>query len=370
MPEPRSWPGVPSSATVSSLVREALSLPAPRCPTAPWWRHADNFLARQRGVAGGDGWNTRVSRPQQFEDRGDPAVGVTGGFEPEFAEDLRAGRLDGAFADTQGAGDAGVRPALGHQGQGLVLAVGEPFQWGVRATPAQQTGDDRRVKDTLTFGNAPQRVDEHGDVGDPFLEQVSARGRLVGQQPVRVSGLEVLAQHQNCDARVGGANPGGGDQPLVAVGRWHADVDDRDVWLLSLDQPEQGIGLGAFPGHLDVHVRQQARHPRPEEHDVVGDHDPHGIVTSTRGPSSPVTVSTVPPSASTRSRVERDMTSARCPSGAELAAAGWTAARVSPFTEGTCPVRARSVVTRTASGPGWTVTRAAGEVSSSSLTTA
>src|SRR3954449_10082353 len=97
---------------------------------------------------------------------------VGGGFaEPELEEDLADVGLDGALAEEQALADALVGVAFGHEGEYLAFARGELLK-GPGVAARDQPGDDGGIDDALALGYAPQRVGEHGDVGDAVLEQV------------------------------------------------------------------------------------------------------------------------------------------------------------------------------------------------------
>ena len=78
------------------------------------------------------------------------------------------------------------------------------------------------------------------------------------------------------------ADAAGRDEPLVGVRRRHADVDDRDVRLLCERRgPQELVGVGGLADHVDARVGEQPGESRPDEHDVVGDYDAHGITAVT-----------------------------------------------------------------------------------------
>ena len=142
------------------------------------------------------------------------------------------------------------------------------------------------------------------DVEDALLEQVADALGVLFEQPQRVARLDVLRQHEHADVGVARADPLGGDEALVGVGRGHADVDDRGVGLSEPDVAEQALGVLGLGHDLDSGVPEQADDPLACEHDVVGDDYSHGI--SARRVVAPT--SSEPPSAPTRSarRSKRD----------------------------------------------------------------
>ena len=70
-----------------------------------------------------------------------------------------------------------------------------------------------------------------------------------------------------------------GTQTVVGVRRRHADVDDRQVGLVQVDDPEQFVGIADGGDDILAGVGQDAGQSGPQEHGVLGDHDPHGIST-------------------------------------------------------------------------------------------
>jgi hypothetical protein len=89
---------------------------------------------------------------------------------------------------------------------------------------------------TLAVADAAQRIEQHGDVEDALLEQVADVLGVVLEQPDRVAGLDVLGQHEHSRGGVLRADPLRRDETLVAVCRWHADVDDGGVGPVFGDQ--------------------------------------------------------------------------------------------------------------------------------------
>jgi hypothetical protein len=182
------------------------------------------------------------------------------------------------------------------------LARGEVAERGVRTPPLHEAGHDGGVDDAFALGHAAQGIDKNGDVGDPFLEQVAKPAGLVGKQPLGVARLEVLAEHDDCRRRVLLPDAASRDQALVGVGRRHPDVDDRDIRIFQGDQAQERIGVGRFPDHVDPGVGEQSSESRPDQHDVIGNYDPHGITAvTTVAPVAVFDMVSCPPRAPTRS---------------------------------------------------------------------
>ena len=71
---------------------------------------------------------SRVSLTKDCEHSEYSAVGVAVWFEIELLENLGARRFDGAFADAELMGDAGVGSSFGHQCKDLAFAGSESFE--------------------------------------------------------------------------------------------------------------------------------------------------------------------------------------------------------------------------------------------------
>ena len=63
-------------------------------------------------------------------------------------------------------------------------------------------------------------------------------------------------------------------EPLVRVGRRHADVDDGDVGLVHRDVAEQVVGCAGLRDDVEPRLLEQTRDALPEEHRVVRQDDP------------------------------------------------------------------------------------------------
>ena len=103
------------------------------------------------------------------------------------------------------------------------------------------------------------------EVGDSLLEQVADPIGAVGEQLDRVARADVLREDEDPDARASGADLLRRPQPLVGMRGRHADVDDRDVWTVELDQLEQLIGVGGEPDDFEARLDEQPRQPFAEQ---------------------------------------------------------------------------------------------------------
>jgi hypothetical protein len=110
--------------------------------------------------------------------------------------------LHGSLGDEQRGGDAGVRPALGHEPEDVVLAGGQGGQRVLAPSPGEELGDDLGVQRGAAGGHALHGLEEVAHVGHPVLEQVAHPLGPSGQQLGGVVLLHVLAEHDHRDVRV------------------------------------------------------------------------------------------------------------------------------------------------------------------------
>ena len=94
-------------------------------------------------------------------------------------------------------------------------------------------------------------------VGDPVLEQVADRCRVLFEQTHGVRRLDVLREDEDADARVLVTDAARGDDALVGVCRRHPDVDDREVGFLVAYERHQLIDVTRFPGEIEAGSHQQ-----------------------------------------------------------------------------------------------------------------
>ena len=123
-------------------------------------------------------------------------------------------------------------------------------------------------------------------VGDPLLEQVADRRRPFTEQLGGVLAVDVVRQHHHRGARLLGADPLGGPQPVVGAGRWHAQVGEHQVWAGPGAGGDDLVGVGDGGDDLDpLALRTSVRPSR------------------SRASSSPITTRTgAPPRAGCRDR--------------------------------------------------------------------
>jgi hypothetical protein len=72
-----------------------------------------------------------------------------------------------------------------------------------------------------------------------------------------------------------GAEPQGGAQPLVGVGRRHADVHHGDVGTVRGRGGQERLAVGHGGAHLVAAVLQQPDETLAEQGGVLGDHHTH-----------------------------------------------------------------------------------------------
>src|SRR4029453_19213323 len=81
--------------------------------------------------------------------------------------------LDGPLRDRDAVGDTQVRASLGHEGDDLTLARGEPLERVVPVASGDQLLHEAGVDDRTSSGDAVDGLEELGHVGDPALEQIA-----------------------------------------------------------------------------------------------------------------------------------------------------------------------------------------------------
>ena len=131
---------------------------------------------------------------------------------------------------------------------------------GTRERRPTSTRDDRGIDDRAALRDPPDRVGEVVEIRDPVLEQVADPARAVAHQAQRERRLDVLGQDEDADGRpVLRADRLRGAQALVRVGRWHPDVDDRDVREMLAGRPQERVRVADLGDHLEPRVDQETR---------------------------------------------------------------------------------------------------------------
>jgi hypothetical protein len=151
------------------------------------------------------------------------------------------------------------RATIGHQRQDVPLPGCQQGERGVGTPALHESGHDRGVDHALALADALERVDEHRDVRYALLEQVARSLGCLFEQAHRVARLEVVRQHEHPDIRMAAPDLLRGDQPVVGVAGWHADVDDRHV-RPGQRHAAQGLRCGGgFPDDVHAGLREQPR---------------------------------------------------------------------------------------------------------------
>src|SRR5215469_218380 len=289
-----SWPGWASRRSRSAASHTTPTSKARNCRSHSWTPIDDPAVpsgssARARATA---------SPAQVGQDREDPPVVVVGWLQAKAEEDGRRVLGDGPLADHQPGGDGRVGAALGHEPEYLVLAGAERGHGAVGGVAVQQPGDYFRVHRGAPGGYPAYRVDELGAVQHAVLEQVSDAAGAVGQQLAGVQLLDILGQHEHRQAGHRAACREGGPQALVGEGRRQPHVDDRDVGPLSGDRGQEVLPVADGGGDLHAVRLEQPGQAVPQQEEVFGDDNAHGIsMFTTVGPPAGLDTASTPSNA-------------------------------------------------------------------------
>src|SRR5262245_23664689 len=235
-----------------------------------------------------------------------PAMVVRLGEQVELGQNAADVAVDGALVEHELSPARGVRAALGHQGEHLVLPCGEGLDLVASRSPPEQVAHDVGVEHGAAVGHPVNRIDQCRDVDDMVLQQVAEPLRVVLRESSGVAALQRLRQQQDAEAVVLLAQLRRRASALVREARRHPDVDQRDVRPVLHDEALELVGVAGHRTGLDVGLGEQPGQPFAEQHRVVGDHDPHGSVPITIvPPSGRVRTASAPPTASARSAMPR-----------------------------------------------------------------
>src|SRR5262245_1832718 len=244
--------------------------------------------------------------PQVRQYREHAEVVVSARRQSELLEDAGDVLFDCSERDIARVGDRLIRAALRHEGEHLPLDHRQGGQRVVPPAPAHEFRDDGRVEDGAACADALQRVGQLRDVGDAILQQIADARGVLGDQLHRVGGLDMLGEDEHADLGARHADLLGRAQPLVGVRRRQADVYDDRVGRPQVDLAHQILPGLALTDDLESCLLQEAGQALPEQDDVLGDHDAHGISTVSTVPApGGLLRRTRPPSASTRSMIPR-----------------------------------------------------------------
>ena len=138
-------------------------------------------------------------------------------------------------------------------------------------------------------------------VEDPVLEQVADAAGAVREQLAGVQLLDVLGQHQDGQAGDLAAGVERGAQALVGERRRQPDVDHGDVGPLLADRREQVGGVVDGGADLEAAGLEHPRQALPQEEEVFGDDNAHGISrVAMVGPPGGLVMVSVPSKAASR----------------------------------------------------------------------
>ncbi len=209
------------------------------------------------------------------EDSEDPAVVVRRGQQLKLGEDVRDVGLDRLRGEEERVADRLVRATLRYQRENLTLALGQVVERDPGPAPADELGDHLRIDHGPALGNPSDRVGKVVEVVDAVLQQVADTAGAVGNQPQGEGRFHVLRQDEDADGgAVLGANRLGRSETLVGVGRWHSDVDDRDVGMMIPDRREELSRVAGLCDDLEAGFHEQPGDSFPEKDGIVRENDP------------------------------------------------------------------------------------------------
>ena len=144
-------------------------------------------------------------------------------------------------------GDRRVALALRELGEHLPLTWRQGRQWRLGA----ETARPHEHLDDLGIDHRPA-VDHRFDRGDqvrwlahPLLEQVRPSRAPGVQQCQRVIGIGELAEDDDADRRMTGAERLGHLDALIGVGRRHPDIGQDRIGFLLFDRRKERVGVNA-----------------------------------------------------------------------------------------------------------------------------
>jgi hypothetical protein len=220
---------------------------------------------------------------QKGEDGEDSPVVLGSRDQLQLREDRSDVALDGPWIHGQAVGNRGIGSTLGHQPQDVALAARELVEWRVAASPSQEASDHRRVDDRLTAGDPPNSIRELGDPRHPLLQEIADPRGVVAQEVDGIPGLDVLGKHQDRGARVRGANLAGRFEALGRVRRWHPDIHDDNIRVLTRDEREQLCSIGRLADDLEPGSCERRRQRFAEEDRIVCEGDPDHLTRREAG---------------------------------------------------------------------------------------
>ena len=175
---------------------------------------------------------------------------------------------------------AAVRAALGHELEDLALARREALERVLAPAAAEQQRDDLGVERRAALGDAPDRVGEAVEVGDAVLEQVAEPVGAVGEQLQRVAPSSTTCdehEHAGAGQRSRRISAAARRPSSVCVGGMRTStIATSGLWALTLRS--RSSASPAWRDDVEARLLEQARDALAQQHGVVGDDDPHGMV--------------------------------------------------------------------------------------------
>jgi hypothetical protein len=191
----------------------------------------------------------------------------------ELGEDVADVGFDGAFADDEPVGDAGVGESFGHELEYAALTLREPPD-GPVIERGDEAGNDGGIEGGPTGGDAFGGGEELADLEDAVFEEVAESA--VGDEGDGMGGLDVLREDEHTDLGMLLLHSAGGAGAFVGEGGRHADVDDGEIGAFAFHGGQQLVGVAERRDHLVAAVAKQPSKALAQQRLVFGDHDTHG----------------------------------------------------------------------------------------------
>src|SRR4051794_1037180 len=171
---PTAWR---NASPTSGARRSSWSPPTRRTSWPGGWRPARLCGSWRRrpcpSTRSADCWPHTLAGVEEGEHREHPPVVRVGLRQAQLGQDAVHVLFDGRLGDPQLVDDAGIGPALGHQREDLALARAELGERIAAPVGGEEPLHQKRVDHRSALGDAFERVDQLGHVGDPGLQQVA-----------------------------------------------------------------------------------------------------------------------------------------------------------------------------------------------------
>jgi hypothetical protein len=205
-------------------------------------------------------------------DRGEhTAVIVIALGQRELHHDAVHVSLDRALCDPESSCDAGVRASLRHQSEHLTLARRQNVERIFEATGRDKLANKSRIHHRRALDDPFERLEENVKLRDARLQHV-ANALSSLEQLRRSLNLDVRGQNDDCHVRKLFADRRRSLEPFARMSRRHADVDDREFWLVSANQCDQFGACAALTDDLETGPLEQAGESLAQEDVVVCQH--------------------------------------------------------------------------------------------------